>query len=65
MTYCGKRIKRGMFITANGTKINADLNGAINILRKVAGDKEQIIKFVQTQSSRGQVVWPFHVCMNK
>ena len=54
-----------MFITANGTKINADLNGAINILRKVAGDKEQIIKFVQTQSSRGQVVWPFHVCMNK
>ena len=64
-TYCGKRIKRGMFITGTGQRINADLNGAINILRNVAGDKEQIIKFVQTQSSRGQIVWPFHACMNK
>jgi IS605 OrfB family transposase len=33
--YIGKRIKRGLFRTENGTLINADINGAANILRKV------------------------------
>jgi len=33
--YVGKRVKRGLFKTANGTKINADCNGAANIIRKV------------------------------
>jgi putative transposase len=32
--YNGKRIKRGLFESLNGKKINADLNGAINIMRK-------------------------------
>ncbi|MEG4855299.1 transposase [Microcoleus sp. B5-D4] len=32
----GKRIKRGLYCSADGTIINADLNGAGNILRKVA-----------------------------
>lgn len=32
--YMGKRIKRGLFRTKNNILINADLNGAINILRK-------------------------------
>lgn len=36
--YVGKRTKRGLFRTANGTKINADANGAANILRKVIGN---------------------------
>ncbi len=31
----GKRVKRGMYRTARGQLINADLNGAANILRKV------------------------------
>src|SRR3970282_142248 len=31
-TYLGKRTKRGLFRTSNGTKINADANGAANIL---------------------------------
>lgn len=34
-TYCGNREKRGLFIAKNGKKINADLNGSLNILRKV------------------------------
>ncbi|MBN3941610.1 MAG: transposase [Nostoc sp.] len=34
-TPSGKRIKRGMYRTAKGQLINADLNGAANILRKV------------------------------
>jgi putative transposase len=32
----GKRIKRGLYRSANSTVVNADLNGAANILRKVA-----------------------------
>lgn len=32
--YIGKRIKRGLFKTKNNILINADINGAINILRK-------------------------------
>lgn len=32
--FSGKRIYRGLYQSANGTKINADVNGASNILRK-------------------------------
>ena len=35
--YMGKRIKRGLFKSLNGRYINADVNGALNILRKVIG----------------------------
>lgn len=34
-TYLGKRIKRGMFRSSKGSIINADVNGAFNIMRKV------------------------------
>lgn len=37
-SYLGQRVKRGLFITSTGKKINADTNGALNILRKVIGD---------------------------
>ncbi|MGB8689337.1 MAG: transposase [Microcoleus sp.] len=33
----GNRIKRGLYWTADGFVVNADLNGAANILRKVSG----------------------------
>ena len=33
-TYCGRRVKRGLFKSGTGLKINADLNGSLNILRK-------------------------------
>src|SRR5262249_22782669 len=34
-TYCGKRIKRGLFRAGDGRLLNADVNGSYNILRKV------------------------------
>lgn len=37
-TYLGKRVKRGLFRSSVGKLINADVNGAVNILRKVVGD---------------------------
>lgn len=33
-TFSGKRVKRGLYQSRNGTLINADVNGACNILRK-------------------------------
>ena len=36
--FSGKRIKRGLYQAANGTIVNADLNGAANILRKSKQD---------------------------
>jgi putative transposase len=32
--YAGRRTKRGLFVSKKGIKINADLNGAYNIIRK-------------------------------
>ncbi len=32
--FSGKRMKRGLYRTANGKLLNADVNGALNILRK-------------------------------
>lgn len=32
--FSGKRVKRGLYKTLNGYKFNADVNGALNILRK-------------------------------
>jgi putative transposase len=41
--YLGKRKKRGLFQSSLGMIINADINGAIGIVRKVVGDS-----FIQT-----------------
>lgn len=36
--YLGKRVKRGLYQSSCGKLINADINGALNIMRKVVGD---------------------------
>jgi len=36
--YLGRRVHRGLFKSSIGKYINADINGALNILRKVIGD---------------------------
>ena len=40
-TYMGKRIKRGLFRTAKGHLINADINGAMNIIRRYLKSKQK------------------------
>ena len=37
-SFSGKRIKRGLYRTKNGTLINSDVNGSLNILRKEVWD---------------------------
>ena len=36
--YFGRRVKRGLFQSSTKKLINADINGALNIMRKVVGD---------------------------
>ena len=52
-SYLGKRVKRGLFKSSTRKYLNADVNGAIGIARKVAGDE-----FVKNLISRGQALCP-------
>lgn len=36
--YSGRRVKRGLFRASDGRCINADVNGALNIMKKVLGE---------------------------
>ncbi|MDJ0713695.1 MAG: transposase [Prochloraceae cyanobacterium] len=46
--FSGKRIKRGLYKTKSGQLINADANGALNILRKHLGlSKAKDLKMIQ------------------
>jgi putative transposase len=53
----GKRVKRGLYRTANNQYINADCNGAANILRKVAATFGLNLNGV----SRGALLTPLKV----
>ena len=46
--YKGKRIKRGLFRTNRGKLINADLNGSLNIMKKVIGEFQYSIEACST-----------------
>lgn len=46
--YLGKRIKRGLYKSSTGKLINADLNGSLNILRKVIGEFQYPIEVCST-----------------
>jgi putative transposase len=61
--YAGKRIKRGLFKTANGFRINADCNGALNIARLVAGD-DIILDSVRSLVSRPLKIAFFNKSVN-
>ena len=47
-SYLGKRIKRGLFRSAKNKIINADLNGSLNILKKVVGEFQYPIEVCGT-----------------
>ena len=55
-TYLGKRVKRGLFQSFTGKLLNADINGAIGIARKVIGNSliEEIV-------NRGQALCPVKI----
>ena len=45
--YQGTRISRGLFKTKNGMIINADINAALNILKKSKPERKDIISFLR------------------
>lgn len=60
-SYKGKRVKRGLFKTSNNTLINADSNGALNILRKYLESKgkfEEWVKVFFEEVYKGIVNYP-------
>src|SRR5260221_2005477 len=53
-TFSGRRVKRGLYRAADGTPLNADVNGAYDIIRTVAPE-------AFAQGSRGCVVHPMRL----
>lgn len=53
--FSGKRIHRGLYQTKSGKLLNADVNGALNILRK------SNVVSLQTLYSRGEVLTPTRI----
>lgn len=53
--FSGSRIHRGLYKTANGKKINADVNGALNIMRKSS------VVDLKVLYSRGEVDTPVRI----
>lgn len=51
--YSGNRVKRGLFHSGCGEYINADVNGALNIMRKVFGDSVAVQEIIDSG-------WLFH-----
>ena len=49
--YMGKRIKRGLFESSDGALINADVNGACNIMKKHLGIEPSALDLVQVCST--------------
>ena len=63
-TYKGKRIKRGLFVSSKGIKINADINGSLNIM--VVGLKQLNVKrdvLILEPANLRFVLNPVRVCV--
>lgn len=54
-SFSGKRIQRGLYRTASGILLNADVNGALNIMRKSS------VVSLDTLYSRGEVNTPVRI----
>lgn len=61
-TYKGQRVKRGLFVTSQGHLINADVNGAGNMISKVI--KNAWVDWTQEDLIQGFVVSPVRLIAN-
>ena len=53
--FSGKRVHRGLYRSSNGKMLNADVNGALNILRKSS------VVDLRVLYSRGEVDTPVRI----
>jgi putative transposase len=56
--FSGRRVKRGLYQAASGLQVNADVNGALNVLRKEIGDS-----FFKAVADEGNVFRPKRVTL--
>ena len=54
--FSGKRVKRGLYVSKDGFAVNADVNGSLNIGRKVIGESVRIVD--RSLAARPQVINP-------
>lgn len=54
--YLGRRKKRGLFVSSINKFLNADVNGAIGIMRKVV---PEVVVVLRTLGDRGTVFVPY------
>lgn len=60
--YKGRRVKRGLFLSSLGKALNADINGALNILRKYLHLKEvDEFPVIQEIIDRGFLYRPYRI----
>ena len=60
--YKGSRIKRGLFLSSLGKVLNADINGALNVLRKYLHLKEvNEFHVIQEIIDRGLILRPYRI----
>ena len=64
-SYAGRRISRGLFISSSGIRINADVNGSLNIMR--LGLKKQnvtlnVIEEILRPENKRFVLNPVRIC---
>lgn len=56
--FSGKRVKRGLYRTADGRLLNADVNGSANIGRKVIGNEDTILRLDRSLAARPLAINP-------
>ena len=56
--FSGKRVKRGLYCSKEGIKINADINASLNILRKYLKVNSDDLLNVNSRDFRGFVYNP-------
>ena len=59
ITFSGKRTSRGMYIDKSGLKLNADLNGSLNILRKSEAWSDDMFEDCVTYSRKPILTYSF------
>jgi putative transposase len=50
--FSGKRVKRGLYRSADGREVNADVNGSCNIGRKVIGNEDLFLRLDKSLAAR-------------
>ena len=46
--YMGRRTRRGLYASSVGKALNADVNGAINIMRNVVGESPEVLGIIDS-----------------